>query len=235
MKTLTALAALTLLTFLPACGPIQTRNTVVIEQPKPLEVNVNLTGRFELVITDARRDLEQITGQKPQRVVNPEDIGLPAYMLPPAPSSPASFPPPASTSTSPASLVPSDSPSIALLASVPSLQQPTPLARQDDLKKQMADRNAQVRALLDTRNAGEAHTGLLSPRGPLTPPQQTLLNAENADRAELYKIEAANKKTTVDQVALSYYLARLGYAQKGDWVEKYNKSTKQWEWIRWQE
>src|SRR6201985_987142 len=60
------------------CGPIETKNTVVIEQPKPLEVNVNLSGRLELVITDARKDLETITGEKAKRTVSPEDMGLPA-------------------------------------------------------------------------------------------------------------------------------------------------------------
>ena len=39
--------------------------------------NLNITGRFELVITDARRQEEEITGSKPKRVVTPEDIGLP--------------------------------------------------------------------------------------------------------------------------------------------------------------
>jgi hypothetical protein len=80
---------------------------------------------------------------------------------------------------------------------------------------------------------GESHTGLLVPRASLSPGQQALLNAENADRAELYKLEAAKKNLPADQVILGYYLARLEHVNKGTWVERYNKSTGGWEWFQW--
>ena len=49
---------------------------VIVEQPKPLDININFTGHLDLVIHDARENLEQITGEKPTNVVRPEDIGL---------------------------------------------------------------------------------------------------------------------------------------------------------------
>lgn len=231
------MAGLFLIGSLTACGTIQTRNTVVIEQAKPIEVNVNLHADINVVITDARKDMEQITGQKPIRMVSPEDIGLP-------PDSPAT-----GTSASPGAALPAadliwltknPSPPVLLLADLgvaaPQEAQhvaPQNVDRSDELKAAMADRNKEVRALLDTHLAGEAHTGLLAARGELSAAQQKLADTENADRSELYKLEAAKKNISIDKVALSFYLARLDYAQKGDWYERYNKDTKAWEWAQW--
>jgi hypothetical protein len=67
----------------------------------------------------------------------------------------------------------------------------------------------------------------------LSPSQQALINAENADRAELYKLEGVRKNASVDQVALGYYMARLEHVNKGTWVERYNKSSGSWEWFQW--
>ncbi len=61
--------------------------------------------------------------------------------------------------------------------------------------------------MLDGQLVGESHTGFLVPKASLSAIQQALVNAEKADREELYKLEAAKKKTTVDEVALGYYLA----------------------------
>jgi uncharacterized protein YdbL (DUF1318 family) len=198
-----------------ACGPIETRNTVIIEQPKPLEVNVNLTGRLELVITDARKDLEQITGEKPRRQVRPEDIGLPADLT----GSSIAEPQPIAL-LSDIGLRPND----IIFAAATS---------EDTLVASMAQRNAQVRQLLSAKLVGEAHTGLLVARGTLNQQQSAVMSAENADRTALYQLRAEKNKTTVEKAALAYYLQRLGYAEKGDWVEIFNKQTKQWEWTQW--
>ncbi len=155
-----------------ACGPIETRNTVVIEQPKPLEVNVNLTGRLELVITDARKDLETITGEKAKRQVRPEDIGLP-----PADAGTVADP---MDVTRVATLADFSSPAHGRFAA----------ATEDGLVASMAARNAKVRALLSAKVAGEAHTGLIAERGQLNADQSATLAAENADRTELYKLRA---------------------------------------------
>src|SRR5262249_51825303 len=105
--------------------------------------------------------------------------------------------------------------------------------RQAQLIQQMATRRPQIDALLGTQSVGESHTGLLAPRAGLSAGQQALVNAENADRAELYKLEAAKKKMTVDQVVPGYYLARLEHVNKGTWVERYNQATGGWEWFQW--
>jgi len=60
-------------------GCLQTKNEVEV---KPVDINLNITGRLELVITDARRQEEAITGSAPKRTVRPEDIGLPPAPTP---------------------------------------------------------------------------------------------------------------------------------------------------------
>jgi uncharacterized protein YdbL (DUF1318 family) len=105
--------------------------------------------------------------------------------------------------------------------------------RQAQLIQQMASRHPQIEAMLDGHLVGESHTGFLVPKASLSASQQALVTAENADRGELYKLEAAKKKVTVDEVALGYYLARLEHVSKGTWVERYDKSTGRWEWFQW--
>src|SRR4051812_35627357 len=56
-------------------GCVQTKSEVDV---KPVDINLNITGRLEVVITDARKAEEEITGSKPKRTVTPQDIGLPA-------------------------------------------------------------------------------------------------------------------------------------------------------------
>jgi uncharacterized protein YdbL (DUF1318 family) len=203
---------------LAACGPIQTENKVVIEQPKPLEINVNLSGKLELVITDARQDLEAITGEKPKREVKPEDIGLP-------------------TDTVPGSAAPAPSVPVALLSTFsadPNGSATTFIAASEaDLVASLKARHAAVRQLLSAKLVGEAHTGLLVEKGALSTEQAATVSAENADRTALYAARAAKNKTTTQAAALAYYLERLGYAEKGDWVEIFNKKTKQWDWTQW--
>ncbi len=105
--------------------------------------------------------------------------------------------------------------------------------RKDQQIQQMAARHPQIAAMLDSQLAGERHTGFLAARGSLSAQQQALIDAENANRAELYKIEAATKNTTENQVALAYYIARLEHVNKGNWVERYDKATASWDWFQW--
>jgi uncharacterized protein YdbL (DUF1318 family) len=107
--------------------------------------------------------------------------------------------------------------------------------RQAQLIQQRAARHLQIEAMLDNQLVGESHTGVLVPRARLSASHQALVNAENADRAELYKLEAANRNTTVDEVTLGYYLASLEHINKGTWAERYNKSTGNWEWFQWEQ
>lgn len=201
----------------------QTSHRIIVEQPKPLDINVNLSGRIELVITDARRDVERITGEKPKRVVNPEDIGLPAELLQGSslPMSPDGAPLAVEGAHHDAPML--------LLADLGG-PRGRPVASDDALKQAMAARNAEVTKLLDAQVVGEAHTGLLATRGRLSADQQKTFDAENRDRQSLYEQEAKAKNTAIEKVAIAYYLARLGHLNKGAWYEKYNKETKAWEW-----
>jgi uncharacterized protein YdbL (DUF1318 family) len=199
-------------------GCVHTQSEVDV---KPVDINLNITGRLELVITDARKQEEQITGSAPKRIVRPEDIGLPAGSVP------------TSEAASAAQLAngPMQTPRLMLVAEIYAVIDNGD--RKNQLIQQMSARHAQIAAMLDSQLVGESHTGFLAARGNLSAEQQTLMNAENADRAELYKIEAGTKNTTESQVALAYYMARLEHVSKGDWVERYNKATGRWDWFQW--
>jgi uncharacterized protein YdbL (DUF1318 family) len=196
------------------CGPVQTKSEVDV---KPVDINLNITGRLEVVITDARKQEEQITGSAPKRTVRPEDIGLPA-----------------STPTS-------DAGRSAMMASQNYEKDYEKSARlvwvaddsEQQLIQQMAARHQQIAAMLNGQLVGESHTGFIVPKASLNPSQQSIVDAENADRTKLYQLEAAKKGTTIDQAALGYYLARLEHVNKGTWVERFNKSTGSWEWFQW--
>jgi uncharacterized protein YdbL (DUF1318 family) len=200
-------------------GCLQTKSEV---QVKPVDINLNITGRLELVITDARQQEEEIAGAKPKRTVRTEDIGLPPVPEPKSEAIPAG---PRLTDEAPVFPVALVGFSAAAASS----------GRQAQLIQQRAARHPQIEALLDQQVVGEGHTGVLVPRANLSASQQALVNAENADRVDLYKLEAAEKNTTVDEVTLGYYLARLEHINKGTWAERYNKSTGRWEWFQWEQ
>ena len=217
-----ALATILLFTPLAACNP-----HVTIDQTKPMEININFTGHLDLVIHDARQDMESITGEKPVNTVRPEDIGL-------APAKSSSSTTPDSGTLADAGL---DEPLLPVILRSGSNagQKPEALyavATVDDLKKSLAARNAQVRALWDSGAVGESHDGSVVARKTLTADQQKLVDAENADRKALYGAESEAKKEKLDDVVISYYLARLGYAKKGAWYEKKNTAGA-WEWVQW--
>ena len=210
MKLARMVAVITLVAGLSGCGPVQTKSEVDV---KPVDINLNITGRLEVVITDARKQEEQITGSAPKRTVRPEDIGLPA--------------------TTPTS----DAGRASMMASRNDENAARLVFVADDseaqLIQQMAARHQQIAAMLNEQLVGESHTGFLVVKSSLTPSQQASVDAENADRTKLYQLEAAKKGTTVDQAALGYYLARLEHVNKGAWVERFNKSSGSWEWFQW--
>jgi uncharacterized protein YdbL (DUF1318 family) len=218
MKRMRLVVAITSIAAAVIFGCLQTKSEVNV---KPVDINLNISGRLELVITDARKEEEKITGSAPKRTVRPEDIGLP-----PAPA-------PKSDAGSGAILADgeTESPRLVLVAGVDPVEASSD--RKDQLIRQMAARHPQIAAMLDSQLVGESHTGFLVPKGGLSADQQALVDAENADRTELYKLEAAKKNTTQDQVALAYYMARLEHVNRGTWVERYNKSTSSWEWFQW--
>jgi uncharacterized protein YdbL (DUF1318 family) len=209
-KALEVAAAIALALF---TGCLQTKSEVDV---KPVDINLNITGRLELMITDARRQEEEITGSKPKRIVTPQDIGLPAA------------PAPQSNATGMGTMLTDDGPASARLVLVADTS-----TDEQALIQRMTARHPQIASMLDSQSAGESHTGFLVPKSNLSPSQQALINAENADRAELYKLEGVRKNASVDQVALGYYMARLEHVNKGTWVERYNKSSGSWEWFQW--
>jgi uncharacterized protein YdbL (DUF1318 family) len=180
-------------------GCFQTKSEVDV---KPVDINLNITGRLEVVITDARQQEEVITGSKPKRIVRPEDIGLPAAQEPASDNETGGF------------VFVADS-------------------GKEQLIQQLAARHPQIEAMRNSQLVGESHTGLLVPKAALSSGQQSLVDAENSDRTELYKQEAAKKNIPVDQAALGYYMARLEHVDKGNWVERFNKATGSWEWFQW--
>ena len=199
--------------FAGGCTP-----TVVLKQEKPMEFNINITGQVEVVIKDARQNLEQITGEKPAQVVSPADIGL---SLPPTTK-------PAQTSML-ERMREQMGPRVVYLSDFA-----RPLAAsEEELKKAMAGRNSQVQGLWESGLVGESHDGLLVERGTLSAQQKQLVAAENADRTALYDAEAKRRSMKVGDVALSYYLARLGYAKNGAWYEVYSQAAGKWEWKQW--
>jgi uncharacterized protein YdbL (DUF1318 family) len=219
MKHVQLLAVVASVAAAALVGCLQTKSEV---QVNPVDIQLHITGRLELVITDARRQEEEISGAKPKRTVRTEDIGLPPL---PVPKSDAS--------RSGATLM-DDGPAFPVgLASLYAAAASSD--RQAQLIQQRAARHPQIEAMLDNQLVGESHTGVLVPRASLSAGQQALVNAENADRAELYTLEAAKKNTPVDEVVLGYYLARLEHINKGTWVERYNKSTGRWEWFQWKQ
>jgi uncharacterized protein YdbL (DUF1318 family) len=216
MKRMQLLAVVAWLASAALIGCVQTKSEVEV---KPVDINLNITGRLELVITDARQQEEKIAGAKPKRTVRTEDIGLPPVVGPKSEILPSG-----ATLTDDAPVIPVRPGSRYAAAAGGS---------QAQLVQQRAARHPQIEALLDQQLVGESHTGVLVPRAGLSAEQQALVNAENADRAELHKLEAAAKKTPVDEVRLGYYMARLEHVNKGTWVERYNKSTGRWEWFQW--
>lgn len=197
---------------------------VTIDQAKPIEINLNISGRVDLVI-HAQKDMESITGEKPTNTVRPEDIGLP----------------PARTG---GALEPMETPLLADLADTPVLlrtAQPRAggapekwvvVALIDDLKKSMAARDKLVRPLWDSKLVGESHSGLLEAKGSLTAEQKKLMDEENADRRAYFAEAGKNDKISADEAALAFYIARLGYAKAGAWYEKKNAAGA-WEWKQW--
>jgi len=188
---------------------------------KPVDINLNITGRLELVITDARKEEQKITGSAPKRTVRPEDIGLPAGSAP------------ASTAEAGTRLANGRTRTGRLILVAQTYPMAESASHKDQLIRQMAARHPQIEAMLDGRLLGEQHNGFLAARGSLSAQQQALIDTENADRAELYRVEASEKGTNVDQVGLAYYMARLEHVNKGNWVERYDKTTATWDWFQW--
>src|SRR3989442_5544203 len=145
-------------------GCIQTKSDVEV---KPVDINLNISGRLELVITDARRQEEEITGAKPKRTVRPEDIGLPPV------------PVPKSDAADPGAMLTDDDPALPVMLASLYYVADASNDRQAQLIQQLAARHPQIEALLDSQLVGASPTGSLVPRASLSASQKALVNAEN--------------------------------------------------------
>src|SRR3989475_8405502 len=172
MKRVQFLAVVVAVASTAVVGCIRTKSELAV---KPMDINLNISGRLELVITDARRQEEEITGAKPKRTVRPEDIGLPPVSAPKA------------EATGPGAKLTTDDPTLRVVLVASAYAADASSDQQAQLIQQMAARHPQIEAMLDSQLIGESHTGFVVPRASLSASQQALVNAENADRAELYK------------------------------------------------
>src|SRR5215208_6406428 len=153
MRPLQFLAVIALVALAKMVGCVHTKSDVEV---KPVDINLNITGRLELVITDARRQEEQITGAKPKRTVQPEDIGLPPVMGP------------KSEATGPGAKLRMEALAFQILSVASVYAADTSSDRQGQLIQQMAARHPQIGALLNSQVVGESHTGFLVPRASLS-------------------------------------------------------------------
>ncbi len=201
--------------FLAGC--LRTHNDVVLSQQKPLEVNVNLHGKFTVVIQEqAQQGMDYIAGDTSQ---------IPS-VTPPAHKIKKTVPLPTSAS-GPSSLRWSGGMRTVLFA-----DSGASMSIHQLFMRLRAD-FPRVLSLLRRKLVGEAHTGYLSPRGHLTAAQSQFMDAENGFRKDLYKKLAQRNGISVAKEALAFYAARLKHLPHGVWVQLRTKGGG-WVWVIWQ-
>ncbi len=204
-------------------GCIRTHSDVVIHQPKPMVVDVNLSGTLTLVVKNARDDMRYITGHAPRKAAglstNPT---IPVVDIPPA-----TQPTTKSTGRPSSSLLRAHGMNPVIFADA------NPSAGKSAILKQLRADYPKVRALLGRHLVGEAHTGYLVARTHLSAGQARFVSQDNVLRRELYQAVAAETGQSMAQVGLSYYVIRLRYLAKGVWVQAKNQANGQWVWIHW--
>lgn len=223
----------------PMCWSLAacTHNVVVLKQPKPMVVDVNLNGKLTLVVQSAKKDMDYIAGGPPPASVVVKQV------------TPAGTRPARTTGTQTAPTTRGGLPHAQMLLRTPGVRietfdivdgtqwrgarRPVALASKHQLLRQLKQDFPRIKRLLDAHLVGESHRGLVSPRKTLTAAQQGLVSHENALRRALYALVAAKKGQSVKQVALAFFVARLPYIKAGDWVQRLNKTTGAWDWVHW--
>ncbi len=211
-------------------GCIHTHSDVVISQPKPLQVDVNLNGKLTLVIQDARNDMQYIAGPPPGGPSTAPAGGaiVPATMPAAAPhTAPAAGP----ATTQPSSLRlrnPADS-TVIFADDIP----PAQMTTKQQVLAELREDYPRLRVLLMKHLIGEAHTGYVEARGTLTAKQKKLIHEDNGYRRRLYQIVGKSTGQSVPTVGLIYFQVRLRYLPDGVWVQQLNNSTGQWVWVKW--
>lgn len=93
--------------------------------------------------------------------------------------------------------------------------------------QRMLERVPQVEGLKQAGLAGEAHTGYLVARERLNPRQQSVLDAENADRRRAYELTAQRTGSTAEEVGRQRALILASEARPGTWLQAPNGSWSQ--------
>jgi len=89
----------------------------------------------------------------------------------------------------------------------------------DELKERFAERLPAIQELWKEGLVGENNRGYLSPRGELSEKQENLVEAENEDRKEIYKMIAERSNETVEQVGKQRAGQIAEQAAKGLWLQ----------------
>lgn len=197
---------------LPGC--LRTHNDVVISQPKPLEVNVNLKGKLTLVIQDAHSDMDFIADQSKAPPVG-EAHQAPATQPTSAPAPGAGFLQDPQSGEMP--VIYADAPAIS--------------NRKIILEHLRADFH-RCHQLLAAHLTGEAHTGFMVARAPLNASDAHFMKEDNHWRKALYELRAKQTGHSVAQIGHVYFAVRVKYAPNGSWVQSFDQSSDQWVWIQ---
>ncbi len=214
-------------------GCVRTHSDVVISQPKPLQVDVNLNGKLTLVIQNARRDMEYIAGGQ--------------GTTPPAGTAPAAAPLKGKPSKTPAGVSGAAGTPTTAPAGPNSLRTSAgsaPIIYADDIPPNQMTTKQQVlaelredfprlRALLVKHLIGEAHTGYVVARGRLSGKQKKLIKEDNAYRRRLYEIVHKSTGQSLAKIGLIYFQVRLRFVPNGAWVQQLDSKTGVWKWVKW--
>ena len=112
-------------------------------------------------------------------------------------------------------------PLFALLLLSRGLLVPAGLRGQDlgAIRARMEQRLSDVNAVKNKGVAGENNRGYLEARGAPTPGDQQVIQAENADRRQVYAAIAAETGSSADEVGRQRALQLAGLARPGHWVQ----------------
>lgn len=112
-------------------------------------------------------------------------------------------------------------PVIALLVLASVLSVPAALRAQDlgAIRARMEQRLSDVNAVKNKGVAGENNRGYLEARGAPAPADQQVIQAENADRRQVYAAIAAETGSSADEVGRQRAVQLAGLARPGHWVQ----------------
>ena len=198
-------------------GCLRTHSEVVISQPKPLEVNVNLNGKLTLVIQrQAQNDMDFIAGAaKAQATAATHPASAPH-------PSPGSAPGAGSLRLAPRGRLNSLGPVIFADAA--------PSRLRVILEHLRADFH-RCHQLLAAHLTGEAHTGYMVARKKLFPSDARFVRSDNRWRKRLYELRARQQDTTVAQIGAIYFQFRVKFAPVGAWIQQFDPTARRWIWV----